>query len=60
VAAVYRAGGWPATVDGDAFTAAFSAPSAGPPPWYLYRLALRTAIGVAGADPHGATRWDFR
>ena len=29
----YAEGGWPATVDGDALTAPFSAPSAGPPPW---------------------------
>jgi hypothetical protein len=59
VAAVYRGGGWPATVEGDAFTAPFTAPSAGPPPWHLYRLTLHTAFGVAGAEPHGATRWDF-
>jgi hypothetical protein len=59
VAAVYRTGGWPATVEGDALTAPFSAPSAGPPPWYLYRLTLRTAFGVASEEPHGATRWDF-
>jgi hypothetical protein len=59
LAAVYREGGWPAEVDGDAFTAPFSAPSAGPPPWHLYRLALRTAVGVAGAEPYGATRWTF-
>ncbi|NUT32496.1 MAG: pyridoxamine 5'-phosphate oxidase family protein [Hamadaea sp.] len=59
VAAVYQSGGWPATVEGDGFTAPFTAPSAGPPPWHLYRLALRTAVGVASAEPHGATRWDF-
>jgi hypothetical protein len=59
VAAIYREGGWPATVVDDAFTAPFTAPSAGPPPWHLYRLALHHAIGVATADPHGATRWDF-
>ena len=59
VAAVYRSGGWPASVAGDAFTAPYSAPSAGPPPWHLYRLTLHTAVGVAGAEPHGATRWDF-
>jgi hypothetical protein len=59
LAAVYRTGGWPAEVEGDALTAAYSAPSAGPPPWHLYRLTLRTAFGVAGAEPHGATRWDF-
>ena len=38
VAARYRDGGWPAQVDGDALTAPFSAPSAGPPPWNVYRL----------------------
>jgi hypothetical protein len=59
VAAVYRTGGWPAEVQGDALTAPFSAPSAGPPPWHLYRLTLNTAFAVAGAEPHGATRWDF-
>jgi hypothetical protein len=59
VAAVYRTGGWPATVEGDALTAAFSAPSAGPPPWQLYRLTLHSAVGVAGTEPPGATRWDF-
>jgi len=59
LAAVYRSGGWPASVEGDALTAPFSAPSAGPAPWYLYRLALHSAVGVAGAEPHGATRWDF-
>ncbi|TWP45729.1 pyridoxamine 5'-phosphate oxidase family protein [Lentzea tibetensis] len=59
VAAVYRSGGWPATVEGDALTAPFTAPSAGPPPWHLYRLTLHTAFGVGGAEQAGATRWDF-
>ncbi|HKE50725.1 MAG TPA: pyridoxamine 5'-phosphate oxidase family protein [Actinomycetes bacterium] len=59
LATVYRSGGWPAEVEGDAFTAPYSAPSAGPAPWYLYRLTLRTAVGVAGTEPHGATAWDF-
>jgi hypothetical protein len=59
LAAVYRAGGWPAQVAGDAFTAPFSAPSAGPPPWHLYRLTIHTAFGVASEEPHGATRWRF-
>jgi hypothetical protein len=31
VAAVHRTSGWPAEVDGDAFTVPISAPSAGPP-----------------------------
>ena len=59
LAAVYRTGGWPASVDGDAITAPYSAPSAGPAPWHLYCLTLHTAVGVATAEPYGATRWDF-
>ena len=59
VAALYREGGWPAQVEGDAFTAPFSAPSAGPPPWQLYRFNFHTAFGVATAEPYGATRWRF-
>jgi pyridoxamine 5'-phosphate oxidase-like protein len=59
LAGVYRDGGWPAEVAGDAFTAPYSAPSAGPPPWNLYRMTIETAVGVAGAEPYGATRWGF-
>lgn len=59
VAALYREGGWPAEVSGDAFTAPYSAPSAGPPPWQLYRFTFHTAFGVATAEPYGATRWCF-
>jgi hypothetical protein len=46
-------------VQGGAFTYEYSAPSAGPPPWYLYALTPATAFGVATAEPHGATRWRF-
>jgi len=59
VTALYREHGWPAEPAGDAVTAAFSAQSAGPPPWHLYRLSVRTAVGVAFTPPHGATRWHF-
>lgn len=59
VAERYREGGWPAEVEGEAFTAPYSAPSAGPPPWQVYRFTIHTAVGVAGAEPHGATRWRF-
>ena len=59
LAAVYREGGRPAEVEGDAFTAPYSAPSAGPPPWHLYRVTFHTAFGVATAQPHGASRWRF-
>jgi hypothetical protein len=60
-AASYREGGWPVEVDAEApgFTAPFSAPSAGRPPWHLYRLDFHTAFGVATAEPFGATRWRF-
>jgi pyridoxamine 5'-phosphate oxidase-like protein len=59
IAAIYRDGGWPAQVDGDALTAPFSAPSAGPAPWHVFRFTFDTAVGVATAEPYGATRWQF-
>src|SRR5262245_43409466 len=53
--------GWPARVDdtGQALTAEYSAPSAGPPPWHVYRLTPRTATALATVAPGGATRWRF-
>jgi hypothetical protein len=51
--------GWPASVEDGAFTAEYSAPSAGPPPWYLYEITPRVAFGVASAEPYGAMRWRF-
>jgi hypothetical protein len=39
----YAAQGWPASVSGAAFTAEYSAPSAGPPPWNLYVVGPSTA-----------------
>lgn len=59
VAAIYRELGWPAQVDGDGFTAPFSAPSAGPPPWHLYRFRISSAVGLRTIEPNGATRWQF-
>ena len=59
LAEAFRAQGWPATVEGGALTAEYSAPSAGPPPWYLYEMVPRTAFGVATKEPYGATRWRF-
>jgi len=59
LAALYRQDGWPAEVQGEAFTAPYSAPSAGPPPWELYRFIFHTAFGVATVEPYGATRWRF-
>ena len=59
VATHYRDTGWPAEVQGDAFTGPYSAPSAGPPPWYLYTVTVHTVFCVAVAEPGGATRWRF-
>ena len=58
-AELYRQGGWPAEVADDALTAPFSAPSAGPPPWHLFRVTIHSAVGVATEEPYGATRWRF-
>ncbi|HEX5825859.1 MAG TPA: pyridoxamine 5'-phosphate oxidase family protein [Candidatus Limnocylindrales bacterium] len=60
LAAGFREGGWTVVevVDGR-FTGTYSAPSAGPPPWDLYRFRFDTAFGVATAEPYGATRWRF-
>lgn len=55
----YAAQGWPASVSGDALTAEYSAPSAGPPPWNLYVVKPTTAFGVGSGEPPGATRWRF-
>src|SRR4051794_28313140 len=57
----WAAEGWPARVDesGMAFTAEFSAPSAGPPPWHVYRLTPRAATALSIAEPGGATSWRF-
>ncbi len=59
LAARYREEGWPAEVDGDVLTAPYSAPSAGAPPWHAFRFTFDTIVGVATAEPNGATRWEF-
>ena len=59
VAAAYAAQGWPARVEGDAFTAPYSAPSAGPPPWNLYRVIPSTVFAFAASEPGGAARFDL-
>lgn len=55
----YAEQGWPAHASDEGLTAEYSAPSAGPPPWFLYVLEPVTAFGVATAEPNGATRWQF-
>jgi hypothetical protein len=53
--------GWPCKVDesGIALTADYSAPSAGGPPWSVYRITMRSATALALQAPGGATRWSF-
>ena len=59
-AETYRNNGWPAEVEGEAFTAPYTAPSGGPPPWNLYRLECPEAFGVTTGPPlNGATNWTF-
>lgn len=57
VAALY-AEDWPCTVDGDALTAEFSAPSAGKPPYYVYRMVPQRVYAFGTREPYGATRFD--
>jgi len=61
LAAIWAAGGWPCRPDetGTALTADFSAPSAGPPPWRVYRIDVRRATALETVEPGGATRWTF-
>jgi len=57
----WSAEGWPVRVDetGSALTADYSAQSAGPPPWHVYRLTPRGATAVETVEPGRATRWRF-
>jgi hypothetical protein len=61
MAAKWAAEGWPTRVDdsGVALTAEYSAPSAGPPPWRVYKLTPIEATALATVEPGGATRWTF-
>jgi hypothetical protein len=61
IAQRYAEHGWPAKVDesGTALTAEFSAPSAGPPPWHVYRMTVRAATVLSVIGEGGATRFDF-
>ena len=58
VADEYNRGGWPAQIEGDAFTAEYSAPSAGPPPWQVFKITPATVFAFGTAEPYGATRFD--
>jgi len=58
---VWASGGWPCRVDesGTALTAEFSAPSAGRPPWHVYKIVASGAVALATIGEGGATRWTF-
>jgi hypothetical protein len=57
----WASGGWPCRVDdsGTALTAAFSAPSAGKPPWHVFQITTVSATALATVEPGGATRWTW-
>ena len=62
VAAVYRERyGWPVTVAGDAMDAPFGAPTAGPPPYAVFRIepTRAYAIGITEETNYLSTRYRF-
>jgi hypothetical protein len=59
LAVVFAGGGWAPTVADGGFTYEYSAPSAGPPPWYVYEFTPENVYAVATKEPGGATRWTF-
>jgi hypothetical protein len=62
VAATYRDKyGWPVTVVGDAMDAPYGAPTAGPPPYAVFRVLPRRAyaIGINDSTNARSTRWLF-
>jgi len=59
IAQLFAEGGWAPTVADGGFTHEFSAPSAGPPPWYVYEFTAKDAYAVMTKEPGGATHWTF-
>jgi hypothetical protein len=55
----FAAEGWPARAEGDALTAEFSAPSAGPPSWHVYKVVPATVYAFGTAEPYGGARFDL-
>src|SRR5205807_5771958 len=60
IAEVFTEEGWKPTVVKGGFTAAYSAPSAGPPPWHVYEVKPETIFALGTSEPYGATRWNFQ
>ena len=59
VAKAFAEDGWPCEVAGDAVTAEYSAQSAGPPPWHVYRLNPSTVFALGTTEPFGATKFQL-
>lgn len=59
VTSIYRGIGCPAEAAGGGFTAPYSTPSAGPPPWHLYQFTFHIVIGLSTTEPDGATHGRF-
>jgi hypothetical protein len=62
IAALWAKSGWPAEPDdtGTGITAPFNAPTLGPPPWFVYEVAPRTATAVGTTEGRpGSMRWRF-
>ena len=59
VAKTFVGHGWPAQVEGDALTAEYSAPSAGPPPWHVYRINPDVVFAFGTAEPGGAMKFEL-
>ena len=56
LAEVFAEGGWAPTVADGGFTHEYSAPSAGPPPWYVYEFLPEDAYAVATKERPKITR----
>ncbi len=59
LAEAFNEGSWPAEVAGDALTADYSAPSAGPAPWHVFRVQPSTVFAFGAAEPFGATKFQL-
>ena len=59
VADAFVRSGWPCELAGDALTAGYSAPSAGPAPWNVYRIEPSTVYALGTSEPFGATKFQL-
>lgn len=55
LADVFAEGGWAPTVADSGFTHEYAAPSAGPPPWYVYEFTPEDACGHDALPTPGPT-----